>query len=145
MKVPEYVSAAEVQRVCSELGISDWTAQTEPEVPISEALKILDAVNAGSMPVTAEIFRQGLVVELEHGTRFPDANVTNNHPLLTGMIVMAHLKESLEYYLRLDVAEIEGDVLKATIGKDPDKLHAKYRKLTEARRALAAAEAEALR
>ena len=30
MKVPEYVSAAEVQRVCSELGISDWTAQTEP-------------------------------------------------------------------------------------------------------------------
>jgi len=36
-------------------------------------------------------------VELEHGTRFKDANVTNNHPLLTGKIVFAHLKESLYY------------------------------------------------
>ena len=96
------------------------------------------------MPIRPESFRQGLEVELEHGTRFSDANVTNNHPLLTGMIVLAHLKESLEYYLRLDVAEIEGDVLKAIVAKDPDKLQAKYKKLTAARRALAEAEAEAL-
>jgi len=145
MKVPQYVSIDEVQRVCDELGIQDWTSLTEPDVPIAEAERILAEVNVNEMPIRAETFRQGLEVELEHGTRFPDANVTNNHPLLTGMIVLAHLKESLEYYLRLDVAEIEGDVLKAIVAKAPEKLQAKYEKLTAARRALAEAEAEALR
>jgi hypothetical protein len=33
--------------------------------------------------------------------------------LLTGKIVLAHLKETLDYYLRLEVAELEGDILKA--------------------------------
>ena len=145
MKVPQYVSVDEVQRVCDELGIQDWTSLTEPNVPIAEAERILAEVNVNEMSIRAETFRQGLEVELEHGTRFPDANVTNNHPLLTGMIVLAHLKESLEYYLRLDVAEIEGDVLKAIVAKAPEKLRAKYEKLTAARRALAEAEAEALR
>ena len=28
-------------------------------------------------------------VDLEHGMQFKDANVTNNHPLLTGLIVLA--------------------------------------------------------
>jgi len=145
MKVPQYVSVDEVQRVCDELGIQDWSSLAEPDVPIAEAERILAEVNVSEMPIRAETFRQGLEVELEHGTRFPDANVTNNHPLLTGMIVLAHLKESLEYYLRLDVAEIEGDVLKAIVAKAPEKLQAKYEKLTAARRALAEAEAEALR
>ncbi len=145
MKIPQVVSVDEVQRVCDELGIQDWSSLTKPDVPIAEAERILAEVNVNEMPIRAETFRQGLEVELEHGTRFPDANVTNNHPLLTGMIVLAHLKESLEYYLRLDVAEIEGDVLKAIVAKAPEKLQAKYAKLTAARRALAEAEAEALR
>ena len=145
MKVPQYVSVDEVQRVCDELGIQDWTSLAERDVPIAEAEGILAEVNVNKMPIKAETFRQGLEVELEHGTRFPDANVTNNHPLLTGMIVLAHLKESLEYYLRLDVAEIEGDVLQAIVAKAPEKLQAKYKQLTAARRALAEAEAEALR
>jgi len=145
MKVPQYVSVHEVQRVCDELGIRDWASLTEPDVPIAEAERILAEVNVNEMPIRAETFRQGIEVELEHGTRFSDANVTNNHPLLTGMIVLAHLKESLEYYLRLDVAEIEGDVLKAIVAKASEKLQAKYKKLTAARRALAEAESEALR
>jgi hypothetical protein len=145
MKVRQYVSVQEVQRVCVELGLRDWTCLTEPDVPVAEAERILAEVNVSAMPIKTETFRQGLEVELEHGTRFSDANVTNNHPLLTGMIVLAHLKESLEYYLRLDVAEIEGDVLKAIVAKDAEKLQAKYKKLTAARRALAEAEAEALR
>jgi hypothetical protein len=145
MKMPQVVSVDEVRRVCGELGIKDWSSLTEPSVSIAEAERIVAAVNVSRMAIEAETFRQGLEVELEHGTRFPDANVTNNHPLLTGMIVLAHLKESLEYYLRLDVAEIEGDVLKAIVAKDPGKLQAKYVKLTAARRALAEAEAEALR
>ncbi|NQU42701.1 hypothetical protein HQ520_05410 [bacterium] len=140
MKVPQYVSAQEVQRVCRDLGIRDWTALAETDIPIREAERILAEVNVTAMPITADAFRQGLEVELEHGTRFADANVTNNHPLLTGMIVMAHLKESLEYYLRLDVAEIEGDILKAVVEKDAEKLVLKYRKLAPARRALVDAE-----
>ena len=56
-----------------------------------------------------------------------DVNVTNNHPILTGKIVLAHLKETLEYYTRLRVAEIEGDMLKASIGNDSEKLMQKYR------------------
>ncbi|MFC2099664.1 DUF5661 family protein [Candidatus Bipolaricaulota bacterium] len=145
MKVPQVVSVDEIRKVCDELGIADWTSLSEPNVPIAEAERILAVVNVSGMPIKAETFRQGLEVELEHGTRFADANVTNNHPLLTGMIVLAHLKESLEYYLRLDVAEIEGDVLQAVVAKDPERLQAKYKKLTAARRALAEAEAEALR
>ena len=43
--------------------------------------------------------------------QFKDANVTNNHPLLTGLIVLAHFKESLDYYKLFEVAELEGDLV----------------------------------
>ena len=33
--------------------------------------------------------------------------------VLTGMIVLDHLKETLDYYARLEVAELAGDILKA--------------------------------
>ena len=82
------------------------------------------------MPI--EVFKQGIEVELEHGIRFEDANVTNNHPLLTGMIVLAHLKETMDYYVRLEVAEIEGDLLKAVLSKNLKKIEEKYRKLVKA-------------
>ena len=73
-----------------------------------------------------DAFKQGLEVELEHGIQFPDANVTNNHPILTGMIVLAHLKEMLDYYVRLEVAELEGDLLKALQAGDAAKVIRKY-------------------
>ena len=63
---------------------------------------------------------------------YDDANVTNNHPILTGMIVLAHLKETMDYYKRLEVAEIEGDLLKAILSKDQKKIESKYRKLIQA-------------
>ena len=74
----------------------------------------------------------GLEVELEHGTMYADTNVTNNHPVLTGKIVLAHLKETMDYYERLDVTEIEGDLLKAVKTKDLKKMEQKYRKLITA-------------
>jgi hypothetical protein len=52
--------------------------------------------------------------------------VNNNHPVLTGKIVLAHLKETLDYYVRLRVAEIEGDMLKALNDKNSEKLMQKY-------------------
>jgi len=59
--------------------------------------------------VELEQFRRGLEVELEHGSRDPETNVTNNDPLLTGKIAWAHLKEFPDYYTRLDKLEAEAD------------------------------------
>ena len=140
MKLPEYITIEEVRRVCNELGIRDWTALSEPSVTDEEARKVLAEVNPGNMPVELADFRIGLEVELEHGVVFPDSNVTNNHPILTGMIVMAHFQETLDYYQRLDVAEIEGDMLKAAVKGDAAKLMSKYRKLIAAKKTLSEAE-----
>jgi uncharacterized protein YicC (UPF0701 family) len=136
MKIPQYVTVKEVKRVCKELGLKDWTKIKEPKVNSKEAKTILDVVNVKKMKIALEDFRMGLEVELEHGTMFDDANVTNNHPILTGMIVLAHMKETLDYYQRLDVAELEGDLLKAILSKKLDKIEAKYKKLIKAQDAL---------
>jgi hypothetical protein len=132
MKLPEYISKTEVQRVCQELGIQDWTKLKTPSVPLEEAKIIQTEVGGEATLISSEVFKQGLEVELEHGIQFPDANVTNNHPILTGKIVLAHLKEMLDYYLRLEVAELEGDLLKAFQSGDRDKAARKYQQLLKA-------------
>jgi hypothetical protein len=131
MKIQEYVTIDEVKRVCKELCLSDWTTMQSPNVTIEEASIILKIVNTRQMDISLEEFRKGLEVELEHGTRFEDANVTNNHPILTGKIVLAHLKEMIDYYLRIDVAEMEGDLLKAILSGDIKKIQNKYKRLIE--------------
>ncbi|MBU0681624.1 MAG: hypothetical protein KKD73_09400 [Proteobacteria bacterium] len=136
MQLPVYVTVEEVQRVCRELGISDWSSKQDDAVDRGEAAIILGAVNRENMAVPLEAFVAGLVVELEHGTRFADANVTNNHPLLTGKIVLAHLKETMDYYERIEVAELEGDLLKAILAGNVGKIKDKYRKMIIARQNL---------
>jgi hypothetical protein len=110
-----------------------------------EAKVILALINMEKMKIGLEEFRKGMEVELEHGIRFKDANVTNNHPILTGMIVLAHLKESLDYYKLLEVAELEGDLLKAVASGNIKKTRTEYKKLAEAKIALAKAEAAQVR
>ena len=78
------VGAEEAQRVGTSLGI-DWKK------------------------VDLEQFRRGLEVELEHGARDPETNVTNDDLSLTGKIAWAHLKEFPDYYARLDKLEAEAD------------------------------------
>lgn len=136
MKLPEYVTKEEVRRVCQELGIRDWTNLTEASLQTEEARLIQEIVGGEAVEIPVKDFKLGLEVELEHGMQFPDANVTNNHPLLTGKIVLAHLKEMLDYYLRLEVAELEGDMLKAYRRGDGEKLADKYQKLLDARATL---------
>ena len=136
MELPEYITVEEVRRVCGEVGLRDWTGITDPSVSKEEAATILAIVNTGGMDIPLEDFRAGLEVELEHGTRFEDANVTNNHPILTGKIVIAHLKETMDYYKRIDVAEIEGDLLKAILSKNVEKIASKYMRLIEAQKNL---------
>jgi hypothetical protein len=144
MQLPEYVTVIEVQRVCQELGLLDWSQMTEPKVSPEEARIILAEVNTQGMDIPLEDFCTGLEVELEHGTQFKDANVTNNHPILTGNIVLAHLKESMDYYQRLEVAEIEGDILKALVAKNLAKMEALHKKLAQAKLALHQAESRQL-
>jgi hypothetical protein len=141
MKLPEYITKDEVKRICKEIRIRDWTTLEEPKATPKEAKVILELVNTEKMPIDLAEFKAGLDVELEHGTRFKDANVTNNHPVITGMIVLAHMKESLDYYKLLDVAELEGDLLKAIAKGDMKKTKEKYKKLAAAKIVLAKAEA----
>ncbi|MFW9843134.1 MAG: DUF5661 family protein [Candidatus Thorarchaeota archaeon] len=52
-------------------------------------------------------FRMGMDVELEHGTHDPSTNVTDDDPITTGKIALAHLNEFPDYYDRLDKLEEE--------------------------------------
>jgi len=145
MPLTEYVTRAEVKRVCDELGLRDWSLITDHVISDAEASTVLKLVNTTNMDITLDTFRQGLEVELEHGTIFEDANVTNNHPVLTGKIVLAHLKETMDYYKRIEVAEIEGDLLDAIRSKNLDRIESKYKKLIEAQDILNKSVAEQLK
>jgi hypothetical protein len=68
-------------------------AVTEIGVEISDELFDFDDVLAG------------MDVELEHGTRYADLNVTGDDPVLTAKIALAHLREFPDYYTRLALME----------------------------------------
>lgn len=143
--VTEYITKAEVKKVCKDIGVRDWTKLKDAKVTPKEARIILNIVNTEKMPIDLKEFAAGLDVELEHGTRFKDANVTNNHPVVTGKIVLAHLKESLDYYKLLDVAELEGDLLKAVASGNLAKITKYYKKLADARVVLHSAESKQIK
>ena len=136
---------------------------TGPDGAVSESTSELESVIVGSGAGAAvkitdprvsnlhfmlKVEKSGVVTAIdlgsEHGTMFKDANVTNNHPLLTGKIVLAHLKEMMDYYERLEVAELEGDLLKATLAKDAVKIRKYFKRLADARRNLSTAESAQL-
>lgn len=144
MKLPEYVTKEEVRRICRELKLSDWTKIKEPKISLKEAKIVLKQIDSAGLKIDPEQFRIGLEVELEHGTRFKEANVTNNHPIITGRIVLAHMFETLDYYMRLDIAEIEGDLFKSIAAGNIEKAQKYSRKLLHARMALNKAEAKRL-
>ncbi len=56
-----------------------------------------------------EQFRMGLEVELEHGCRDPETNVSDDDELTTGKIARAHLNEFPDYYTRLAEMEAEAE------------------------------------
>lgn len=57
----------------------------------------------------AEQFRMGMDVELEHGLVDTHTNVTNDDPMMTGKIALAHLNEFPDYYTRLEKMEKEAE------------------------------------
>ena len=74
-----------------------------------EARSIGNQLQIDWSQIDLEQFRRGLEVELEHGARDPDTNVTGDDLILTGKIAWAHLKEIQDYYTRLDLMEAEAD------------------------------------
>ena len=76
-------SGAQVEAIARELGVAD--------------------------EVDLEQLRLGMEVELEHGRRDSLTNVTNDDPMLTAKIALAHLRELPDYYRRLAVMEGEGE------------------------------------
>jgi hypothetical protein len=74
-----------------------------------EAKKIGEQLSIDWSQYNVEQFRMGLDVELEHGTIDPHTNVTNDDPLMTGKIALAHLNEFPDYYTRLDKLEQEAE------------------------------------
>jgi Protein of unknown function (DUF5661) len=77
-------TAEEARRVGEEIGI-DWA----------------------SAPFDVEQFRMGLDVELEHGLHDGATNVSDDDPVVTGKIALAHLNEFPDYYTRLEHMEEE--------------------------------------
>ena len=84
--------------------------QPKSKFTIEEAHKIGGQLGIHQSDFPFEEFRRGLEVELEHGLRDPETNVTNDDTSLTGKIAWAHLKEFPDYYTRLDKLEAEADV-----------------------------------
>lgn len=67
-----------------------------------------------------EDVRAGMNVELEHGTRFSDLDVSGDDPVITVKIALAHLREFPDYYARLEVMEREAEAAWAD-KLDPDQ------------------------
>jgi hypothetical protein len=78
-------------------------------ISAEEARNVGSTLKIDWTKVDLEQFRRGLEVELEHGVRDPETNVTNDDLTLTGKIAWAHLKEFPDYYTRLDKLEAEAD------------------------------------
>jgi hypothetical protein len=78
-------------------------------ITAEEAERVGSSIGVPWSEVDLEQFRRGLEVELEHGARSPETNVTNDDMGLTGKIAWAHLKEFPDYYTRLDAMEAEAD------------------------------------
>ena len=60
-------------------------------------------------PFDVEQFWMGMDVELEHGTRDLQTNVTGDDVTVTAKIARAHLNEFPDYYSRLAVMEAEAE------------------------------------
>lgn len=79
------------------------------EFTTEEARRIGDQIGVDWTKYDLEEFRMGLAVELEHGARDPQTNVTGDDEIATGKIALAHLKEIRDYYTRLLAMERDAE------------------------------------
>ena len=89
-----FITDDQVRSDCEAIGITDWSNRKDSSVEEREADVIRRIIGDEALEIPLPEFKLGLEIELEHGTRFREANVSGNHPIATGRIVLAHLKES---------------------------------------------------
>lgn len=77
------------------------------EISAAKARAIGKKIGVDFNRIDIEQFRMGLGVELEHGSRDIQTNVTDDDLYMTGKIAWAHLKELPNYYSRLHTMEYE--------------------------------------
>jgi len=82
---------------------------SKKEFTSEEAKKVGEQLGIKWDKFDIDQFRRGMNVELEHGTVDPETNVSNDDPLITGKIALAHLNELNDYYDRLEEMEEEGE------------------------------------
>ncbi|MCX6790994.1 MAG: hypothetical protein NTV62_02245 [Candidatus Gribaldobacteria bacterium] len=83
--------------------------ENKKEFTIEEAKEIGEGLGVDWSKFEVEQFKFGMEVELEHGLRDSQTNVTNDDSIITGKIALAHLKEFPDYYLRLKKLEEEAE------------------------------------
>ena len=76
---------------------------------LTDAKRIGKALGLDWESLHLKQFHMGLNVELEHGTRSPFTNVTDDDEIMTAKIALAHLAEFPDYYSRLDRLEKEAE------------------------------------
>ncbi|MEI6347330.1 MAG: DUF5661 family protein [Bacteroidota bacterium] len=74
---------------------------------LKDAKEIGDDLGINWNEVDINEFTKGVNIEFEHGTKYPETNVTNDNKKLTGKIAWAHLKEFPDYFTRLEKLEKE--------------------------------------
>ena len=82
---------------------------TKKHFTVEEARHIGEQLGIDWSRFDVEQYRMGLDVELEHGLVDSATNVTNDDPIMTGKIALAHLNEFPDYYTRLDIMEREAE------------------------------------
>ncbi|HEX7518015.1 MAG TPA: DUF5661 family protein [Chthoniobacterales bacterium] len=121
---PNVVPEREAKAVLAQLRYAIDSRLLEPKMGKPQLDIISDFLPKGKRYKRAKTlghlweFQYALAVELEHG-RTRGSNVTNNHPLLTAFVVVAHLAEDKLYYARLWEMETSGEFFNAQLEKAP--------------------------
>lgn len=67
-------------------------------ISLKDAINLINKFNIKLDKFSIQDFITGYNIELEHGTINPITNVTNNNPIITAKIALAHLYEYPDYY-----------------------------------------------
>ena len=81
--------------------------KAQPPTTLRQARRVGNRIGVDWTIYDLKQFRRGMDVELEHGRRDPQTDVTHDQPILTGKIALVHMKEFPDYYIRLDRMEQE--------------------------------------
>ena len=84
-------------------------SNSEKHFSKEEAKTIGEALRIDWSKWNIDQFRMGMDVELEHGVCDALTNITDNDPMLTGKIALAHLNEFPDYYDRLEKLEEDAE------------------------------------